>query len=147
MGISTTLPPHALLSSIESYPQQRSSPLMGRGKAFRHIYLLLLASELESQSRPSYRPSPVVAQRVEAELVGDLCGVHGVGQVLLVGKDQQNGLAQLVLVEHAVQLIARLANTVAIVRIDHEDHSLRVLVVVAPERADLVLATNIPHSE
>jgi hypothetical protein len=34
---------------------------------------------------------------VQAQLVGDLCGVHGVGQVLLVGKHQQHRVAQLVL--------------------------------------------------
>ena len=38
-----------------------------------------------------------LAQGVEAELVGDLCRVHGVGQILLVGEHQQHGVAQLVL--------------------------------------------------
>lgn len=38
-----------------------------------------------------------LAQGVQAQLVGDLCGRHGVGEVLLVGKDQQHGVAQLIL--------------------------------------------------
>merc|ERR1719453_817858 len=88
-----------------------------------------------------------LAERVEAELVSDLGGVHRVGQVLLVGEDEQHRLAELVLVEHAVQLVAGLSDTVAIVGIDDEDDTLRVLVVVAPERADLVLAAHVPHRE
>mgnify|MGYP001344254594 CR=1 FL=1 len=87
------------------------------------------------------------AKVVEAELVRHLRGRHGVGQVLLVREDEQDALAQLVLVEHAVQLVARLAHAVAVVRVDHEDDALRVLVVVAPERADLVLAADVPHGE
>lgn len=41
------------------------------------------------------------------------------------------------LVEHSVQLIARLPNAIAIIAIHHEDQALRVLEVVAPQRADL----------
>eukprot|EP00964_Phaeocystis_antarctica_P040780 scaffold23323_cov60-Phaeocystis_antarctica.AAC.2 len=88
-----------------------------------------------------------LAERVQAELVGDLSCIHRVGQVLLVGEHQQDGLTQLVLVEHAVQLVARLAHAIAIVRVDHEDDALGVLVVMAPERADLVLAAHICERE
>lgn len=73
-----------------------------------------------NHSKPSYRPSPEVAQvayeevtgekrklsdnltyldipgslpeAVEAELVGDFGSVHGIGQVLLVGKDKEKGI-------------------------------------------------------
>ena len=38
-------------------------------------------------------------------------------------------------------------DTVAIVRVHHEDQALRVLVVVAPQRTDLVLTTDIPNRE
>merc|ERR1712159_594229 len=58
-----------------------------------------------------------LAQRVQAELIGDLGRVHRIGQVLLVGEDEEDGLAELVLVEHAVELVARLAHAVAIVRV------------------------------
>jgi hypothetical protein len=40
-------------------------------------------------------------------------------------------------VEHPVELISGLPNTVAIVAINHEDQALRVLKVVPPERTDL----------
>ena len=95
---------------------------------------------------PSLSPVPL-PQRVQPKLVRDLGRVHGVGQILLVGKHEQRGVAQLVLAEHAVQLVARLADAVAVVGVDDEDEALRVLEVVAPQGADLVLATDIPHSE
>lgn len=43
------------------------------------------------------RAPVALAQRVQPQLVGDLCRVHGVGQVLLVGKHQQHRVAQLIL--------------------------------------------------
>lgn len=111
-------------------------------------------------------------QAVESELVSNLCGVHSVWQVLLVGKDEQEGVSELVLVEHTLQLLASLGNTLSVVRVDDEDNSLGVLEVcremaevmlsfkplstpyiqyaqltVPPERSDLVLTTNIPYCE
>ena len=77
--------------------------------------------------RMEWRPSLSVISR----------GGHGVGQILLVGKHQQDGVAELVLVEHAVKLVPSLGDAVAIVAIHHEDQTLRVLEVVPPERADL----------
>jgi hypothetical protein len=86
-------------------------------------------------------------QAVKAELVSDLGGVHGVGKILLVGEDQQNGIAELVLVEHALELFPGLDDTVTIVAVDNEDDTLGVLEVMPPQRSDLVLATNIPNGE
>ena len=39
------------------------------------------------------------AQRLQAQLVGQLAHRHGVGHVLLVGKHQQHGVPQLVLLQ------------------------------------------------
>jgi hypothetical protein len=47
------------------------------------------------------------------------------GTCLLVGKDEQDGIAQLVLGQHAGKLLAGLAHTLAIVRVDHEDQTWR----------------------
>ena len=88
-----------------------------------------------------------LAERVQAELVGDLSSIHRVRQVLFVGEHQQDRLAQLVLIEHAVQLVARLTHAIAVVRVDHEDDALGILVVMAPQRADLVLAAHICECE
>jgi hypothetical protein len=68
-------------------------------------------------------------------------------QILLVGEDEEDGLTELVLVEHALEFLACLDDTVAIVAVDDEDDTLGVLEVMSPERADLVLATDIPHGE
>jgi hypothetical protein len=42
---------------------------------------------------------------------------------LLVGEDQENGVAELVLREHAVQLLPSLAHTFAIVAVHHKDEA------------------------
>jgi len=88
-----------------------------------------------------------LSEAVEAELVGDLGSVHGVGQILLVGEDQEESVPQLVLVQHALQLLARLNNTIAIVAVNDEDDALGVLEVMSPQRSDLVLSTDIPYGE
>ena len=68
---------------------------------------------------------------MQAELVGDLGCVHGVGQILLVGEDEQKGITELILVEHPLQLLACLRDTFPIVRVDDENDTLRVLEVCA----------------
>jgi hypothetical protein len=68
-------------------------------------------------------------------------------QILLVGKDQEDGIPELVLVQHALELLSGLNNTIAIVAINDEDDALCVLEVMSPERSDLVLSTDIPHGE
>lgn len=86
-------------------------------------------------------------QGVQTKLVSDLGGVHGVGQILLVGEDKEKGVAELILVEHALELLTGLNNTVAIVGVNDEDDTLGVLEVMPPQRADLVLSADIPHGE
>jgi hypothetical protein len=84
---------------------------------------------------------------VQTELVGDLSSVHGVGQILLVGEDQEESIPEFVLVEHALKLLTSLDNTVTIVAVNDEDDTLGVLEVMSPQRADLVLSTDIPYGE
>ena len=97
-------------------------------------------------SRRKTYPS-ALPEGVQAKLVSDLSGVHGVGQILLVGEDQEKSITELVLVEHALELLTGLDDTVAIVGVDDEDDTLGVLEVMSPERTDLVLSTDIPHGE
>ncbi len=66
---------------------------------------------------------------------------------MLVGENQKNGISELILVQHALQLLTGLNNTVTIVAINNEDDALGVLEVMSPERSDLILSTNIPNSE
>jgi len=86
-------------------------------------------------------------QAVQAKLVGDFGSIHGIGQILLVGEDQEMGVPQLVLVEHSLQLLAGLDHTVTIVAVDDEDDALRVLEIMPPKRADLILPSDIPYGE
>ena len=68
-------------------------------------------------------------------------------KILLVGKDQEESISQLVLVEHALQLLTGLDDTVTIVAVDDEDDTLGVLEVMSPEGTDLVLTADIPDGE
>lgn len=86
-------------------------------------------------------------QAVQTKLVGDLGRIHGIGQILLVGEDKQESIPQLVLVQHALQLLAGLDHTVAVVAVDDEDDALGVLEVMPPQRPDLVLPAHVPHGE
>ena len=73
--------------------------------------------------------------------------VQAYRKILLVGKDQEESISQLVLVEHALQLLTGLDDTVTIVAVDDEDDTLGVLEVMSPEGTDLVLTTDIPDGE
>jgi hypothetical protein len=64
-----------------------------------------------------------IAKCVESELVGDLGHAHGVGQILLVGKHQQLGIAELILTKHLLQLFTRLGDALAIVRVNNKDEA------------------------
>ncbi len=68
-------------------------------------------------------------------------------QILLVGKDQQQSVSQLVFVQHTLQLLASLHNTIAIIAINDENDSLGVLEVMPPQRSDLILSSDIPHGK
>jgi len=87
------------------------------------------------------------ADVMEAELVGDLGDRHGLREILLVGEDEEDGVAELVLGEHLVELVVCLGDTLTIVGVDDEDEALSVLEVVPPEGTDLVLTSDIPHGE
>ncbi len=84
---------------------------------------------------------------MQAQLIRNLGGIHGIRQILLIGKDQQESISELILVEHALQFLTGFDDTVAIVAVDDEDDALRVLEVVSPQRSDLVLAAYVPDGE
>jgi len=68
-------------------------------------------------------------------------------QILLVGKHQQKSVPQFILIQHTLQLLTCLHNSVAIVAVYNEDDTLGVLEVMPPQRTDLVLSTNIPYGK
>lgn len=55
-----------------------------------------------------------------------------IGQVLLVGKDQQQALLHLTVVQDLVKLGAGLVDAFPILRVDDEDETLCARVVVSP---------------
>ena len=82
--------------------------LEGSGGEHTTRHFMIGFSTLLTSLFSRYVYAPVAAaEAVEAELVGDLGGAHGVGEILLVGEDQNDGFPQLVLVEHLVQLLVR----------------------------------------
>jgi hypothetical protein len=91
-------------------------------------------------------PLPV-AKTVETQFVGHLSSTHSIGKILLVGKNEQDGVSEFILIQHSVELISSSIDTITIVRVNHEDKALSVLIVVSPEGADLILSSDIPHSE
>ena len=101
---------------------------------------------------------------MQTKFVSDFSGVHGVLQenisgylfpryrpthrkILLVGKDQEQSIPQLVFVEHTLQFLTCLDDTISVIRVDHEDDALSILEVMPPQRSNLVLPTNIPYCE
>lgn len=55
-------------------------------------------SQSGNGAKAIHSPLPL-AQGVQAQLVCDLSSIHGVGQILFVGEDQQDGIPQLILQE------------------------------------------------
>jgi hypothetical protein len=66
---------------------------------------------------------------------------------LLVGKDQEHGIPQFILVQHALKFLTSLDYTITIVAVDDEDDSLSVLEIMSPQWTNLVLTTDIPDGE
>lgn len=68
-------------------------------------------------------------------------------QILLVGKNQKYGIPQLVLVQHALEFLPSLDDTITVIAVNNENDTLCVLKVMSPEGSDLILSTNIPYCE
>jgi len=68
-------------------------------------------------------------------------------QILFVGEDQKNGISKLILVQHALQFLPGLNDTITIIAINDEDDALGVLEIMSPQRSNFVLSTNIPYGE
>ena len=81
---------------------------------------------------------------MQTKLVSDLSDRHGIGEILFVGKHEELGIAEFIFAQHFLKLFRGLSDTFAIVRVDHKDETLGVLKVMAPQRTNLVLATDIP---
>ena len=66
---------------------------------------------------------------------------------MFVSEDQKNGISKLILVQHALQFLPGLNDTITIIAINDEDDALGVLEIMSPQRSNFVLSTNIPYGE
>ena len=89
--------------------QRVSLTITGPGPSFTSLSYSFTLSPLP----PSLPPS-----------TGDFGGVHGVGQILFVGEDEEDGFAELVFIQHPVEFLASFSDSLPIVAVDHEDQTL-----------------------
>ena len=94
-----------------------------------------------------HKVGPRGSDSPQAQLLGDLGARQRAGDVLLVGEDEQRRARHLAVLDDARELGARLVHALAVRRVDDEDEALGAREVVAPQRADLVLAADVPHVE
>lgn len=73
-------------------------------------------------------PCPL-SETVETEFIGNFSSVHSIWEILFVGEDKEESIAELVFVKHPLQLLTSLGNTLSIVGIDNENDTLCVLEV------------------
>jgi hypothetical protein len=146
-------------------PEERHPYAIKRHSMPTERYRELGVSTDEAEAHPDagYAWS-VASERASERASAHLSHRHCIRQVLLVGEYQHHRLPQFVLRKHAVQLVVRLSDPILVVRINHKNlhkrasraHEVRlgrhtcraagdpwshqalgVLVVVAPQRADL----------
>ena len=88
----------------------------------------LICSGKGGESTCLNKPRPL-PEAVQSELISNLCGIHGVGKILLVSEYEKQGVPKLILVQHPLQLLTSLSDTFPIVRVDNEDDTLGILEV------------------
>ena len=72
---------------------------------------------------------------MEAEGVGHLGLVHGAGEILLVGKDEEDAVEELLFAEHQMQLVGGEIDALAIGAVDDVNDGVCVVVVISPRRS------------
>jgi len=86
-------------------------------------------------------------EAVETELIGNFSCIHSIGKILLVGEDEEEGVTELILIEHALKLLTGFGYTLAIVGVNHEDNSLSILEVMPPKGTNFILPSDVPDRE
>ena len=66
---------------------------------------------------------------METQLVRDFSSVHSVGKILLVSKDEKEGVSEFILVQHPLEFLTSLYYTITIVGVHDENNTLGVLEV------------------
>lgn len=86
-------------------------------------------------------------QRTQTQLLGDLGHGKRLRQILLVGKDEEHGVLELGLAQEGLELVLGVRHAGLIVAVNDKDDALCILVVEAPELANLVLTSDVPYGE
>ena len=88
---------------------------------------------------------------MKVEFVSDLSNRHSVGKILFVGQYQESGIAEFIFPQHLLKFFGSAAvtsiNTFSIVGVNYKDDGIGILVVVSPQRTDLVLTSDIPANK
>mmetsp|Transcript_54123 Transcript_54123/g.113146 ORF Transcript_54123/g.113146 Transcript_54123/m.113146 type:complete len:212 (-) Transcript_54123:114-749(-) len=142
------LHPTTLISAPEKISDTSRNLLCSRlfGQLVRQPIETLIESLAGSRTR-SLNVPVALAERVETQFVCDICCIHCIRQILLVGKDKKHSIPKLIFVQHAMELITGFSCAVPVVRIDNKDQSLCILEIMTPQRSDFVLSADIPNSE
>ena len=64
---------------------------------------------------------------MQTKLISNLCGIHGIGKILFVGKNEQERITEFIFVEHPLQLFTGFGDTFAIIGIDNKNDTLGIL--------------------
>lgn len=109
-----------------------------------------LLHPLSQQDRARLDMEPPIASMcntVQAKCLVHFQDGHASGDILFVGHDQEDRMAEFVIIVHPVQIVSGLCDPVAVIRIDDKDDAVHILVVVVPHLADAPRATDVPHIE
>ena len=68
-----------------------------------------------------------LSEAVKTKFISDLSGVHRIGQILLIGEDKKESITEFIFVQHSLEFLSGLRNTLPIVRVDNEDDTLGIL--------------------
>ena len=77
-----------------------------------------------------------IFQFIQSEGRMDLCDTHGSFNILLICKDDQDGVLQFLLLQHGDELLLADANSVPVCAVHHVDDGVRVGVVTPPVRSN-----------
>ena len=106
-----------------------------------------LVESVSSDCAGSLDVPGLASDGVEAELVSDFWGGHGSWKILLVGVNEDDSVLEFLIIDHFVELLSSVIDSVSVVGVDDEDDALGVGVVVSPQLSDLVLTAHIPNVE
>ena len=71
-------------------------------------------------------PTPL-PQTVETQFISDLGSIHCIGKILFVGEYEKKGVAELIFIEHALELFSGFRDTLTIIGVDYKNDALGVL--------------------